>query len=348
MTTIDPVKEHTESRARHDAAGAEARNMRNGIISLGIFTAMLIALLLAVPSLREAVEHVGNAGMPLIVVGVALELGSCLGYVFLFSLVFDRIGRSLVVRLSLSELAVNSFVSVSGLGGIALGAWVLHSRGYTTDVVARRSIVMWLLASAVNVAAVFVIGIPMWLGLLHGPSSDLLTVLPAFAALAVILGVLALGAWARRFGARQGSEKRLRSAMRAVGAGVFEALELVRSRDPRLLGAVAYWLCDNLVLWATLDAVGATTSFWIVAMAYLVGMLANSIPVPGGLVAVEGGLVGMLLLYGVRPASSVVAAVIIYRAIALWIPAVVGTFAFGSLRREIGVPAPQLPPGTSP
>ncbi len=44
----------------------------------------------------------------------------------------------------------------------------------------------------------------------------------------------------------------------------------------------------------------------------------------------------MLLLYGVQPASSVVAAVIIYRAIALWIPAVIGTVAFGSLRREIG------------
>ena len=73
-------------------------------------------------------------------------------------------------------------------------------------------------------------------------------------------------------------------------------------------------------------------------MAYLVGMLANSIPIPGGFFAVEGGLVGMLLLFGVRPGSTVLAAVVTYRAISLWVPALIGTVAFLSLRREIGKP----------
>ena len=73
-------------------------------------------------------------------------------------------------------------------------------------------------------------------------------------------------------------------------------------------------------------------------MAYLVGMLANSLPIPAGVVAVEGGLVGMLLLFGVRPASMVLAAVVIYRAISLWVPALIGSVAFLSLRREIGKP----------
>ena len=68
------------------------------------------------------------------------------------------------------------------------------------------------------------------------------------------------------------------------------------------------------MLYACLAAFGNAPSFWVVAMAYLVGMLANSIPIPGGLLAVEGGLVGMLLLFGVRPASHVVVAVLIYRA----------------------------------
>jgi uncharacterized membrane protein YbhN (UPF0104 family) len=67
-------------------------------------------------------------------------------------------------------------------------------------------------------------------------------------------------------------------------------------------------------------------------------MLANSVPVPGGLVAVEGGLVGMLLLYDARPASVVIAAVVVYRAISLWVPALIGSVAFLSLRREIGKP----------
>ena len=84
---------------------------------------------------------------------------------------------------------------------------------------------------------------------------------------------------------------------------------LIRAHDWRLLGAVAYWLFDNLVLYACLAAFGDAPSFWVVAMAYLVGMLANSIPVPGGFLAVEGGLVAMLLLFGVRPAAVVIAAV---------------------------------------
>ena len=50
-----------------------------------------------------------------------LEVLSCVGYVVLFGLVFGRLGRRLTSRLSLSELAVNSVVSVSGLAGIALG-----------------------------------------------------------------------------------------------------------------------------------------------------------------------------------------------------------------------------------
>ena len=116
----------------------------------------------------------------------------------------------------------------------------------------------------------------------------------------------------------------------AIGGGVRDALALIRRHDPKLLGAVGYWLFDNLVLLAALAAFGATPTFWVVAMAYLVGMLANSLPIPGGFVAVEGGLVGMLVLFGVRPASTAIAAVVVYRAISLWLPALIGTVAFSA------------------
>ena len=53
----------------------------------------------------------------------------------------------------------------------------------------------------------------------------------------------------------------------------------------------------------------------------------------------------MLLLFGVRPASQVIAAVVIYRAISLWIPALIGSVAFLSLRREIGKPLARPLPG---
>jgi uncharacterized membrane protein YbhN (UPF0104 family) len=277
-------------------------------------------------------------------VGIGLELLSCAGYVVLFDLVFGRIGRSLTSKLPLAELAVNSVVSVSGLAGIALGAWVLRSKGFSTERIAKRSVLIFVLTSAVNVIAVAVIGIPMWLGLLPGSRRWPLTLLPAAAALVTIAGVLATASWARRAsaGGRLG-QGRAGIALRAIGDGVHDALVVLRRHDWRLLGAVAYWLFDNLVLYVCLVAFGHEPSFWAVAMAYLVGMLANSLPVPGGLLAVEGGLVGMLLLFGIRPASVVVAAVVIYRAISLWVPALIGSVAFLGLRREIGKPvAPPL------
>ena len=259
----------------------------------------------------------------------------------LFDVVFNVADRRRAARLAVSELAVNSVVSVSGLAGIALGAWVLRGEGMSVERIARRSVLMFLLTSAVNVVAVIVIGVLMWLGALPGSHKALITLVPAAAALATIVFVLAAAAWARRAAVRLESDHgRVAVALRALSGGVEEGVALIRGGDWRLLGAVAYWLCDNLVLFACIVAFGHThaPAFWAVAMAYLVGMLGNSLPVPGGVVAVEGGLVGMLLLFGVRPASEVVAAVVIYRAISLWVPALIGSAGFISLRREIGRP----------
>jgi uncharacterized membrane protein YbhN (UPF0104 family) len=260
--------------------------------------------------------------------------------VVLFGLVFGMLGRRLYSRLSLSELAVNSVVSVSGLAGIALGAWVLRSKGVSVQRIAKRSVLIFVLTSAVNVGATALIGVPMWLGLLPGSRNPLLTLLPALAAIATIAGTIALAAWARR-----GAERRIRTrgrmyvALVALSGGVFDALELIRARrDWRLLGSVGYCLFDIGALYACLLAYGPAPSWWVVAMAYLVGMLANSLPIPAGLIAVEGGLFAMLLAFGVRPGSLVLAAVVTYRAISLWVPALIGSVAFLSLRRELDRP----------
>jgi len=337
---------HAVHQDSPDALAAQSRTLRNSIISLAIFFALLAALLLAVPGLRAAAESISDANPGWVLAGIVLELLSCAGYVVLFGLVFGRLGRSLSSRLSLSELAVNSVVSVSGLAGIALGAWVLRSKGFSVERVAKRSVLIFVLTSAVNVGAVVVIGVPMWLGILPGSQKALLTLLPAVLSLVMILGTLVLAAWARRAAARRLlRDGRAAVALTALSGGVYDALRLIREHDWRLLGAVGYWLFDNLVLYVCLLAFGHAPSFWAVAMAYLVGMLANSLPIPGGFLAVEGGLVGMLLLFGARPASVVIAAVVVYRAISLWVPAVIGSLAFLSLRREIGKPAVPAAPG---
>jgi uncharacterized membrane protein YbhN (UPF0104 family) len=49
-------------------------------------------------------------------------------------------------------------------------------------------------------------------------------------------------------------------------------------------------------------------------MSYYVGMLANTLPLPGGIGGVEGGLIGASLAFGVNPSLAVLA-VLAYRTI---------------------------------
>jgi uncharacterized membrane protein YbhN (UPF0104 family) len=330
----------TSAAGAADAMSQQSRTLRNSIVVLAIFFALVAALLLAVPGLKSAADRISDARVGWLAAGGGLELLSCAGYVVLFGMVFGMLGRRLTSRLSLAELAVNSVVSVSGLAGIALGAWVLRTRGVSVERIAKRSVLIFVLTSAVNVGATAIIGLLMWVGLLPGSRNPLLTLLPAAVAMATIAGTVALAAWARRSAERRvRSRGRMYVALTALSGGVFDALELIRARrDPRLLGAVAYWLFDVCALYACLLAYGPAPSFWAVAMAYLVGMLANSLPIPAGLVAVEGGLIGMLLLFGVRPGSLVIAAVVTYRALSLWIPALIGSAAFLSIRGELSRP----------
>jgi uncharacterized protein (TIRG00374 family) len=333
-----PLAGVTPDEQRGEMA-AHSRSLRNNIISLAVFFALVAALLFAVPDLRSAIDHISDANVGWLLLAILLELLSCAGYVVLFDLVFGELGARLTTRLALAELAVNSVVSAGGLGGIALGAWVLRTRGVSGESIARRSVLIFVLTSAANVSAVVVIGALMWLGLLPGSRDTLLTLLPAALTLVAIVGVVVIASLAGQLASRERfSRGRVGTALEALCAGVSEALDAIRRGDSRLLGALAYWLFDNLVLYACLAAFGHAPSVWVVGMAYLVGMLANSLPVPGGLVAVEGGLFGMLILFGARPATLVLAAVVLYRVISLWVPALIGSLSFLSLRREIGKP----------
>ena len=329
---------------------ADSRRLRNGLISLAIFCALVVVLLLGVPGLfREAAERIGDANLRWVLAGVALELLSCAGYVIVFELVFARLRKRLASRLSLSELAINSVVSAGGLGGFALGAWVLRTGGAPLRRIAERTLVLYLLTSAVNVIAVAVLGVLMGLGVIAGSTNPLLTLLPAGAAILAIVATLAIAAWAHG-AARRAELKERRWAVYAavLSEAVEDAVRMIREPDWRLLGAVGYWLFDNLVLLVCFYAYGHTPAVGAVLMAYLVGMLANALPIPGGFGSVEAALVGLLLAYGEHPASLVLAAVITYRAIALWVPSIIGTIAFWSMRSEIGKPLVRQPePGVA-
>ena len=110
----------------------------------------------------------------------------------------------------------------------------------------------------------------------------------------------------------------------------------------RLLGAVSYLLADIAVLWVCIRALGFSAPIFALVVGYQVGYLANLIPIPGGVRRCsEGGLVGALLLFGL-PTEPTAAAVIIYHAIALWVPTVWGTVEFTRLRKTLA--SGEIPP----
>jgi len=78
-------------------------------------------------------------------------------------------------------------------------------------------------------------------------------------------------------------------------------------------------------------------------MAYIIGALGGSIPLPAGAGSI-GGMVGMLILYGV-PHADAFAAVILYQAVGLLVPIIGGGIAYLFLRGKFGpIQAAQLEP----
>ncbi|MEJ7876262.1 MAG: flippase-like domain-containing protein, partial [Solirubrobacterales bacterium] len=99
--------------------------------------------------------------------------------------------------------------------------------------------------------------------------------------------------------------------------------------------AVGFWAANIAIMWASFEAFGLHVAGAVVVQGFFVGMAANLIPgAPGGVGAVDAGMIGTYVLFGLD-GSSVFAAVLLYRFIAFWLPLPPGIVAFFQLRRTI-------------
>jgi uncharacterized membrane protein YbhN (UPF0104 family) len=69
-------------------------------------------------------------------------------------------------------------------------------------------------------------------------------------------------------------------------------------------------------------------------LAYSIGYLANTLPIPGGIGVLDAGLTGALVLYGASPVHAA-SAVLLYHAVALWVPGLGGFYAYVRLRPRL-------------
>ena len=212
-------------------------------------------------------------------------------------------------------------------------------------IVACRMIAFMALLYGVYMATLVIDGLGLYLGVFPGPAPFAITVIPAIFGGIVIVLFLAVsflpGDFERlvaRYVTGQGWAGRMARRVAAIPAtaatGVRTALSLVRSRDPYLLGAIAWWGFDIAVLWACFHAFGSAPPQAVIVMAYFVGMLGNTLPLPGGIGGVDGGMIGAFTAFGVPVEISVVS-VLAYRAIAFWLPTIPGAIAYLQLRKTV-------------
>jgi uncharacterized membrane protein YbhN (UPF0104 family) len=323
-------------------AALHGPRLRKGLIRLLLFAGLVIALIVAVPGLGSIRHRLAHGNPAWLVFAASFRLLSALSYVVLFRAIFaPKMSLRLSYQIAMSEIGLNALVPAGGASGLAIGGWVLHRRGMPTQEVLERSAQFFVFTSAFNVGAVAVLG---WLGAVgilvtHGPLA--LSVVPALGASAVIVLAVTLVPRVAKLQGRQA--KRRTHSLRwwvddvaiELGTGARGAIDLFRERNPRALaGGAAYLIFDIAALWAAIHAFGGHMALQPLAMAYLVGQLAGEIPVPGGLGAVDGGLIAMLVLYGL-PVSIATAGALAYRAIALGVPIVFGGLAGIGLTRTI-------------
>jgi uncharacterized protein (TIRG00374 family) len=321
------------------------RRLRTRLALLTGLILAVVAIVTLVPGLEGLRTRLSHAAPAWLLLGVGLKMLSGLGYVAVFRMVFcRRMSWRVSYMIGMSELGANALFPTGGAGGLALGAWALKRGGMPASEIARRTAAFFLLTSLPNVVGVIVVGLGLAAGVFGGESDPLLTLVPAVIAAMAIVGALLAGRTAAALHSRlrrneaTGSSRRATIVLKtlvAVADGVNEAIALLREGNAWLLaGLVAYLAFDVMILWASFHAFGAAPSLAVVWIAYLIGELGGLIPVPGGIGGIDAGLVGTLVLYNV-PVTSAASAVLGYRAIALWVPALLGSVAFVLLRRVL-------------
>ena len=279
--------------------------------------------------LTSAFDKAASADWRWAALGIAFEALAFAGYATLFWHVAGRAAPGLGLRgsteISLAGAAATRLLPTAGLGGIALTLWALARRGLAPAHAVRTLLTFLILVYAVFMAALATTGTALATGVAEGDGPIALMLAPAAFGFAVIVAALALSRGSGFF-----------------GTAVRDAIGLARRADPRLLGALAWWGFDMAVLVTTFHALDAPPAAAVIVLAYFAGMVGNTIPLPG---LVAGGTIGVLVAFGVDTAVAV-PAVLAYRAIALWLPAVLGSLALAGMRRSAATPIPA--PAASP
>lgn len=318
--------------------------------------ALLYFVLPRLAGLPQTWERIQDGNPIWLVAAFLLEIVSFLGYVGLFRVVCIR-GHGLdqesvparidwreSYQITMAGLAATRLFAAAGAGGIALTAWALRRSGLRKRVVALRLLTFMILLYGIYMITLVVGGFGLWFGVFPGEAPFGVTVIPALVGLTIIIAFFAMaltpGDFERRLAGAKSRGRvgywahRAAAVPALVAKGMRAARAIIRTRDLGLFGAFVWWGFDIATLWASFHAFGEAPTAAVVVTGYFVGMLANFLPLPGGIGGVEGGMIGAFIAFGV-PGGLALVVVLVYRAFAFWLPTIPGAFAYMQLRKTV-------------
>lgn len=308
---------------------------------LALAGAALLAVLISAhgASFVHAIDRALHASWQLVAVAALLEAASVAGYVLLLHRVVSRASARLRLKdsydITLGGAAATRLLPTAGLGGAAVTVWALRARGVRSSELAERLLAFVLLLYGVYMSALFAGGAAVGLGLVKVSAGQGIGLLGASLAVAAVATIAFLFAAPERIAASLGRRSaRLGAAaehLPVLRAALRRAWRELRRPHAALLGAVAWWGFDVGVLVTMLHAFGVGLPVPVVVLAYFLGTMLNVLPLPGSL---SSGLAGALIALG-APVGGAIAAVLAYRALAVWLPAAPGIVSIAALRRSV-------------
>ena len=337
------ARERDAQRALADAKG----RLQTGGLKLAAYLLVAYLVVKLIPALKRALHSLEHVSWQWLLGAIALEVVSELGFALAWGAIVDPQkvldqdgrGRAMDERVAWAQLGGGLLLPGGAWGGVGLGVWIMHRFGMPTRLIAEREFNLSFLNTAVDALAMIVAAVGLATGIFAGERHYLLTLLPAAVAAA---GIAAAWLVAHRAG---GHAKRLERKHPKIAGAITTLADAVDDTEKLLfhrggwtsvLGVLAYFGFDVLVLWTAFLAIHANPipGFAIVIMAYVVGALGGSIPLPAGIGTV-GGMAAMLILYGVGH-NAAIAAVLLHQAIGLLVPLSGGGIAYLVLRRRFG------------
>jgi uncharacterized membrane protein YbhN (UPF0104 family) len=341
---ITPRSERAARQPSHEEVLRVRLTGRRMLLFATFVLAALAFLYFVLPQLggvKHTWDRLNDGDAWWIAVAVVVEVVSMASYIAIFQGVHVPPGSPIRFRhsyqITMAGLAATRLFAAGGAGGVAVTAWSLRRSGMEGREVAQRMIAFLVLLYGVYLAALVVCGVGLYTGVFPGPHPFAITIVPAIVGAIGLLAIFTIAFVPQDLEGRLHVRwlGRIAAGPASASGGVRFAFGKLRHPDWALAGVLSWWAFNVAVLYACFRAFGDAPPVAVLVQAYFVGMLANLLPLPGGIGGVDGGMIGALVAFGVGGGLALIA-VLMYRLLAFWLPSIPGVIAYFQLRRTVG------------